>query len=175
MEGTLWIQSVHLTSCHSRFTHMLKRALPTPPGSLWRPAWLMADPATSGLEPVRGSHFRPLYFMTVAWSIGKVERVGRGCSFPFLPSSDGALCRGTWGGPSTPSPPRWNTIRWAHFFVIFFSPFNCSEKTERKNVRRSFTIFAFALAAVSVLQYFLGNGRIYWLFEPAETAGLGPS
>ena len=68
-----------------------------------------------------------------------------------------------------------DTIRWGTYFLIFFLAFQLfGEDDSARAFRRVFTIYAFALAVVSILQYFLGNGRIYWLFESAETAGLGP-
>lgn len=66
-------------------------------------------------------------------------------------------------------------IRWAVYSAIFFLAFQ-SFREERNGSRfRSIAaIYGLAIALLSIFQYFLGNGKIFWLFESAETAGLGP-
>ena len=97
-----------------------------------------------------------------------------------IPSSychrrDGAPCSYTWVGRFTPLPPSRIPIRWGAYFLIFFLAFQLfGEVGSAESFQRSFTVYALAIAVVSVLQYFLGNGKIYWLFEPGEPAGLGP-
>jgi O-antigen ligase len=66
-------------------------------------------------------------------------------------------------------------VRWGCYGAVFFLGFQVfAEAGSASRFRAVFTVYAFALAVVSVLQYFAGNGRIYWLFQPPDPAGLGP-
>jgi O-antigen ligase len=40
--------------------------------------------------------------------------------------------------------------------------------------RRVFLIYALIVCVVSLLQWFAGNGKIFWLFDTQEKAGMGP-
>ena len=112
---------------------------------------------------------------TAAWSAGKVEARWSWLFLPLLAIVAWGALQGRMGWSVYTFATEADTIRWGAYFSIFFLAFQVfGEDDSVRAFRRAFTIYAFALAVVSVLQYFLGNGRIYWLFEPAEAAGLGP-
>jgi hypothetical protein len=112
---------------------------------------------------------------TAAWSMGKLEARW---SWLFLP----LLAIVGWGGFQLHMgwsvyafATEADTIRWGAYFLIFFLAYQLfGENGRAGSFRRIFTIYALVLAVVSVLQYFLGNGKIYWLFTTEEPAGLGP-
>jgi O-antigen ligase len=155
---------------------MLKRALSYALLALCGAGLLMAwAPQRLAWNLFEALIFGLFILWTVAWSIGKVQARWSWLFLPLLAIVGWGVLQGHMGWSVYAFATEVDTIRWGAFFVIFFLAFQLfGEDGSARTFRRSFTIFAFALAAVSVLQYFLGNGKIYWLFEPAETAGLGP-
>ncbi len=112
---------------------------------------------------------------TAAWSAGKVEARWSWLFLPLLAVVGWGALQGHMGWSVYAFATEGETIRWGAYFSIFFLAFQLfGEEGSARAFRRSFAVYALALAVVSVLQYFLGNGKIYWLFETAEPAGLGP-
>ena len=71
---------------------------------------------------------------------------------------------------------RMEILRWGTFASVFFLGFQTvDEDAPQRRFCRLTAIYGFALAMVSLFQYFLGNGKIFWLFTPTENAsGFGP-
>jgi hypothetical protein len=155
---------------------MLKRALSYALLALCGAGLLMAwTPQRLAWDLFEALIFGLFILWTVAWSIGKVQARWSWLFLPLLAIVGWGALQRHMGWSVYAFATEVDTIRWGAYFAIFFLAFQLfGEDGSARAFRRSFTIFAFALAVVSVLQYFLGNGRIYWLFEPAETAGLGP-
>ncbi len=119
--------------------------------------------------------FGLLLVWSVAWAAGKVEARWTWLIAPLL----AVVC---WG--FVQEQLQWSvyafntevdTLRWAVYLVIFFLAFQLSGETKVGiDFRALFAIYAFVLAIVSMMQYFLGNGRIFWMFEPGEPAAFGP-
>ena len=134
----------------------------------WRPerfAWCLFEALVLGL----------FILWTAAWSVGKVEARWSWLFLPLLAIVGWGAFQWHMGWSAYAFAAEADTIRWSAYGLIFFLAFQLfGEDGSARTFRRVFTIYAFALAVVSVLQYFLGNGKIYWLFETAETAGLGP-
>jgi O-antigen ligase len=122
-----------------------------------------------------GLIFVLLSLWTVAFALGKVDAVWSWTFAPFL----GIVA---WGGVQLwrgwtvyPFATSTDILRWLTYSAIVFLAVQCFPANEgRGGFRKVFTIYALILAIVSVFQYFLGNGKIYWLFTTAEPAGLGP-
>ena len=66
-------------------------------------------------------------------------------------------------------------LRWGVCASIFMLAFQTSGGYgDAHRFRRTFAVYGGIVAIVSVVQFFSGNGKIFWLFTPAEPAGLGP-
>jgi len=66
-------------------------------------------------------------------------------------------------------------LRWAVYGVVFFLAFQLfGDEGSDRQFRRLFLIFALIVAVVSLLQWFASNGKIFWLFDTPEEAGMGP-
>ena len=112
---------------------------------------------------------------TVAWSMGKVQARWSWLFLPLVSIVGWGALQGHMGWSVYAFATEADTIRWGSYFIIFFLAFQLfGEDGSARAFRRSFMIYAFALAVVSILQYFLGNGKIYWLFQAGEPAALGP-
>jgi O-antigen ligase len=112
---------------------------------------------------------------TLFWSIEKLQARWSWLFLPLLAIVGWGALQLHMGWSVYAFATEADTIRWVAYFLIFFLAFQLfGEDGSARAFRRSFTIYAFVLAVVSVLQYFLGNGKIYWLFESGEPAGLGP-
>ena len=112
---------------------------------------------------------------TLAWSINKVEARWSWLFLPLLAIVGWGALQVYLGWSVYAYATEADTIRWATYLAVFFLAFQLFPEAGRaESFRRVLTIYALALSAVSILQYFLGNGKIYWLFEPAEPAMLGP-
>jgi O-antigen ligase len=112
---------------------------------------------------------------TVAWSMDKLQARWSPLFIPLLAICGWGALQLHMGWSVYAFATESDTIRWGAYFAIFFLAFHLFDEVgSAESFRGIFTIYALALAAVSVLQYFLGNGKIYWLFEPGEPAGLGP-
>lgn len=135
-------------------------------------AWMPERIAWSVFEALV---FALLLAWTAGWATGKFRA---GWSFLFLPllgvTAWGALQ--VWMGWSAYRfATETDTVRWGCYFAILFLAYQLSGVPgSGRAFRRVFTTYALALAVISVLQLFAGNGKIYWLFRPAEPAGLGP-
>lgn len=68
-----------------------------------------------------------------------------------------------------------DTLRWGVYGVVFFLGFQlfAGERSELA-FQRIFLAYELLLAVVSTLQWFAGNGKIFWLFDTPEAAGMGP-
>jgi O-antigen ligase len=135
-------------------------------------AW-MTDPFA--WHVFEGLIFILLALWSVAWAAGRVDAVWSWIFVPFL----GIVAWGTvqlWRGWSVYAyATSTDILRWLTYGAIAFLAVQCFPANEgRGGFRKALTIFALILAIVSVFQYFLGNGKIYWLFTPPEPAGLGP-
>ena len=112
---------------------------------------------------------------TVAWSMGKLQARWSWLVLPVLAIVGWGAWQLHMGWSAYAFATERDNIRWGAYFAIFFLAFQLfGEVRSAERFRKIFAIYALALAVVSVLQYFLGNGKIYWLFEPGEPAGLGP-
>ena len=68
-----------------------------------------------------------------------------------------------------------DAIRWGTYLAVFFLAVQLfGDEDSGRRFRTIFTVYSLLLAVVSVFQYFIGDGRIYWLFHTNEEAGLGP-
>lgn len=118
--------------------------------------------------------FGLLILWTSVWSVGKVEATGSWLLAPLL----GVVACGAvqlvlhWSVYAFATAV--DVIRWGTYFSVLFLAAQLFDGEMGRQFRRAFVIYALVVAIVSVLQYFLGNGRIYWLFDTRETAGLGP-
>jgi O-antigen ligase len=65
-------------------------------------------------------------------------------------------------------------LRWAAYLGIVFLAAQVFGRPMAGVFRKAFTVYALVVGVVSVLQWFLGNGKVYWLFKVTETASLGP-
>ncbi len=114
---------------------------------LWMIAWLM------GKVGGRWSWLFVPLFAIVVW--GVVQLLMHRSVYAFATEAD--------------------TIRWGAYFSVFFLAVQLfGEQGSESFFRRTFTIYALFLAVISVFQFFLGNGKIFWLFPTVELAGLGP-
>jgi O-antigen ligase len=112
---------------------------------------------------------------TVAWLLEKVQAHWSWLCIPLVAVVGWGVLQDHMSWSAYAFATRVDTVRWGTFLCIFFLAIQLfGEDWSARAFRTSFSIYAFALAVVSVLQYFLGNGKIYWLFEPTEPACLGP-
>jgi O-antigen ligase len=112
---------------------------------------------------------------TSAWSMGRLQARWSCLFLPFLAMVCWGCLQLRMGWSVYAFATEVDTIRWGAYFLIFFLAFQLfGENGSAGSFRRIFTIYALALAVVSVLQYFLGNGKIFWLFATQEPARLGP-
>ena len=122
----------------------------------------------------QAASFLLLAIWAVSWMAGRTEAAW---SWLLLPPAGvigwGAL-QLAMGWSVYEFATRGDILRWAAYLAVFFLSFQLFDWGRSGWFRTAFSWYALALATVSVLQYFAGNGRIYWLFEPAEPAGLGP-
>lgn len=67
-------------------------------------------------------------------------------------------------------------LRWGTYASIFLLAFQTSGgQGAGRQFCRMLAFYGFVVAVESLFQFFLGNGKIFWLFTPAEPAsGLGP-
>ena len=66
-------------------------------------------------------------------------------------------------------------VRWAAYASVFFLAYQLfGDEARARGFRRVFLGYALAVAVVSLLQWFAGNGKIFWLFDTVEAAGMGP-
>src|ERR1035438_6387502 len=155
---------------------MLKRALSYALLALCGAGLLMAwTPQRLAWHLFEALIFGLFILWTVAWSTGRVEACWSWLFLPLLAIVGWGAFQAHMGWSVYAFATEADIIRWGTYFSIFFLAFQLfGEAGSARAFRRSLTIYALALAVVSVLQYFLGNGKIYWLFETAEPAGLGP-
>ena len=112
---------------------------------------------------------------TVGWSMGKVQARWSWLFLPLLGIVGWGVLQSHMGWSVYAFATEDDTLRWGVYGLTFFLAFQLSgEGSVVRSFRKGFAIYSLSLAVVSVLQYFLGNGRIYWLFVSAEPAGLGP-
>ena len=112
---------------------------------------------------------------TAAWSTGKLEARWSWLFLPLLAIVGWGALQLRMGWTIYSSPPKRIPFAGAPTSHILPRVSDVRDEESARAFRRVFTIYAFALAVVSVLQYFLGNGRIYWLFEPEKPRGYVPS
>jgi O-antigen ligase len=66
-------------------------------------------------------------------------------------------------------------IRWGGFLAVTFLAYQLFDtEDEIRRFRAIFLAFALIVAVVSTLQWFAGNGKIFWLFTSQEPASMGP-
>ena len=119
--------------------------------------------------------FALLAAWSLAWAAGRTRAVWSWALVPLL-------CVVGWGALQLlnawtvyPFATILDILRWATYAAILFLAIQLFGSAERRQTfRTALTVYALVLAVVSVFQYFLGNGRIYWLFPTVEPAGLGP-
>jgi hypothetical protein len=108
----------------------------------------------------------------VAWSVGKLEARWSWQLVPFL----GIILLGCIQLLEAWTVYRFATqedlLRWAAYLAIFFLASQLFGNAAA--FRGVFLTYALVVAVVSVLQWFAGNGRIFWLFDTQEPARLGP-
>jgi O-antigen ligase len=119
--------------------------------------------------------FTLLALWTFAWAGGKLQAAWSWILvLPVAIVAWGAL-QLFKGWSAYPFATATDLLRWGTYAAILFLAVQLfGEDDSRTAFRRAFTIYALILAIVSVFQYFLGNGKIYWLFTATEPAGLGP-
>jgi O-antigen ligase len=126
--------------------------------------------------------FEALVFLLLAiwmagWAAGRLEARWSWLFLPFLGIMAYGVVQLALGWTAYAFATATDLIRWGCYLAVFFLAFQLfGKRGSGGRFRRVFAIYAFALAVVSVLQYFAGNGKIYWLFQPPATdvAGLGP-
>jgi O-antigen ligase len=112
---------------------------------------------------------------TVGWVLGGLQGSWSYLFLPFLSIVLWAALQLCLGWSVYAFTTKSDAVRWACYFSIFFLASQLFGSPGREDsFRKAFAVFAFALAVVSVLQYLTGNGKIYWLFQSPEPAGLGP-
>ncbi len=69
-----------------------------------------------------------------------------------------------------------DVLRWGTYASIFLLAFQTSSRRgDGRQFCRILAVYGFIVAVESLFQFFLGNGKIFWLFTPGEPAsGLGP-
>ncbi len=109
------------------------------------------------------------------WSLGWLQAGWTGRLVPFVGALLGVMAIGSiqlWQGWTA---YRFATvddlIRWGTFLTVFFLAFQLFGAA---GFRRVFLIYALIVCVVSLLQWFAGNGKIFWLFDTQEKAGMGP-
>lgn len=67
-------------------------------------------------------------------------------------------------------------LRWGTYASIFLLAFQTTgRRGDSRQFCRMLAVYGFVVAVESLFQFFLGNGKIFWLFTPGEPAsGLGP-
>lgn len=120
-----------------------------------------------------GLIFLLLILWTGAWMAGRTEARW---SWMFLPPGVVAVwgcvqLRMHWSVYALAT--RQDILRWSTYLAILFLAVQLFGG-RGSTLRRVFTVYSLALAFVSVFQWFLGNGKIYWIFSTREPAGLGP-
>ncbi len=66
-------------------------------------------------------------------------------------------------------------FRWAAFLAVFFLAFQLSDGEDTvRSFRTMFLAYATVVGVVSLLQWFAGNGKIFWIFTTQEKPGMGP-
>ena len=79
------------------------------------------------------------------------------------------------GWSAYPYATRVEVVRWAVYAAVFFLAFQSfGDERNGGRFRAIAAIYGLAMAVVSIFQHFLGNGKIFWLFETAEHADMGP-
>jgi hypothetical protein len=98
---------------------------------------------------------------TVAWSMGKLQARWSWLVLPVLAIVGWGAWQLHMGWSAYAFATERDNIRWGAYFAIFFLAFQLfGEVRSAERFRKIFAIYALALAVVSVLQYFLGNGKI---------------
>jgi O-antigen ligase len=68
-----------------------------------------------------------------------------------------------------------DVIRWSTYLAVLFLGVQLfGTRRTGTTFRRVFTVYSIVLAIVSIFQWFVGNGKIFWVFPTHETAGMGP-
>jgi O-antigen ligase len=117
--------------------------------------------------------FGVLIAWAAAWAMGKVRGTWSWLFLPFLAVIAWGVLQLRWSVYAFATET--DAIRWGTYLAVFFLAVQLfGDEGSGRMFRRIFTVYALLLAVVSVFQYFLGNGKIYWLFQTQEPAGLGP-
>jgi hypothetical protein len=121
-----------------------------------------------------GAIFALLILWTAAWIAGRIEAKW---SWFFVPVAFVAI----WGviqlcmhWSAYAFATQFDVMRWATYLAVLFLAVQLGRRQSGSTFRRTFTIYGLAVAIVSVFQWFIGNGKIYWVFPTSEPAGLGP-
>lgn len=120
-----------------------------------------------------------LFSLGLLWALAIVVRPFELRFSPvFLPLS-GAVAWGllqlTAGWTSSRSDTAMATLAWAGNLVAFFLAMQvCRSWRIRRRFMNTLLYFGFVLSIVSVLQYFSGEGRIFWVFQTDGAVALGP-
>lgn len=119
--------------------------------------------------------FLLLMFWVVVWAAGRQPARWSWMFLPFLGVVAWGALQLAMGWTAYRFATVTDMVRWGCYGAVFFLGFQAfAEPGSAGRFRAVFTVYAFALSVISVLQWFAGNGKIYWLFQPPEPAGLGP-
>lgn len=119
--------------------------------------------------------FALLALWTVAWTAGKTTASWSAALLPFAGILGWGAIQLHYGWTAYRYATSVDLLRWLTYAAVFFLAIQSFRGSGRRTEFRSAaTIYALILAIVSVFQHFLGNGKIYWLFTPAEAANMGP-
>jgi len=120
--------------------------------------------------------FGAMLIWLAGWSAGKLDARWSWCFVPFLGIVALGCLQLRKGWTVYAFATNQDLLRWAVFGVVFFLAFQLfGVEASDRHFRRLFLIFALIVAVESLLQWFAGNGKIFWLFETQESGDImGP-
>jgi O-antigen ligase len=134
----------------------------------WLPnsiAWAVFEACVFGLVIV----------WAAGWAMGRFSAAWPGAAAPFLGVIAWGLIQLRLGWTAYFFATQTDLIRWACFLAVLFLAYQLScARGSSGGFRTAAVGYALALAAVSVLQFFAGNGKIFWLYHSEELPGMGP-
>ena len=139
-------------------------------------AWMPDRTAWRGFEVLV---LACLIVWLICWVAGRGAGAARAAWSPrVLPLAAVALWGAvqlSMGWSAYPYATRVEVVRWAVYAAVFFLAFQSfGDERNGGRFRAIAAIYGLAMAVVSIFQHFLGNGKIFWLFETAEHADMGP-
>lgn len=116
-----------------------------------------------------------LIVWTAGWVTGKLQAAWSWLFLPLLAVIAWGIVQLRMGWSVYAFSTEMDVLRWGTYLSVFFLAVQLfGEEESGRNFRTVFTVYSLLLAVVSVFQYFLGNGKIFWLFLADGQPRLGP-